>query len=230
MTHWVRVAVAALGIFAPFSLGAAPPDGGGDVRNVEAQGIALPPPATRSATSLEEALAARRSVREFAPVPLTRSQLSQLLWAAQGITGPGGQRTAPSAGALYPLELYVATADGLHQYVPDGHRLIRRISHDVRSALRRAALDQEAVGTAPAVFVIAAVQARTEVKYGSARSPRYLCMEAGHAAQNLLLEAAALGLGGVPVGAFDDERVWNALGLPADQRPLYLIPVGKARR
>ncbi len=230
MTHLVRVAAAGLLGLGPLAAPSAPPGGGGDVHKVEDEGMTLPRPATRGAVSLEEALAARRSVREFARVPLTRAQLSQLLWASQGVTGREGQRTAPSAGALYPVELYVATADGLHHYVPDGHRLVRRIAHDVRAALRTAALDQGAVSEAPAVFVIAAVQARTELKYGPARSPRYVGMEAGHAGQNLLLQATVLGLGAVPVGAFDDDRLREVLELPAGQRPLYLIPVGKARR
>ena len=191
--------------------------------------VQLPAPATRGRISVEEALAARRSVREFEPEPLDLRQLSQLLWSMQGITHPGGLRTAPSAGALYPLEVYVVTATGLHHYEPRGHRLSVRSDRDLRRALARAALGQECVARAPAVFVIAAVRARTEAKYGPARSPRYVDMEAGHSAQNLLLQATALGLGGVPVGAFEDDGVQAALGLPRDHRPLYLVPVGKPR-
>jgi len=195
----------------------------------ESQAIQLPPPATQGKMSLEEALAARRSVREFTREPLPTAVISQLLWAAQGITGRGGLRTAPSAGALYPLELYVATAEGLFHYERRGHRLLRAAEEDPRPALQYAALDQPSVGEAPAVFVITAVRARTEGKYGTARTPRYIHMEAGHAGQNLLLQATALGWAGVPVGAFDDERVRRALTLPQGEEPLYLIPVGKPR-
>jgi SagB-type dehydrogenase family enzyme len=179
--------------------------------------------------SLEEALARRRSVREFTRETLTERELSQLLWAAQGITHAEGLRTAPSAGALYPLELYVASAGGFYRYEPRRHRLVRLSDRDLRAAMRRAALDQEAVTQAPTVFVFAAVYERTSRKYGVARAARYVHMEVGHAAQNLLLEAAALGLGGVPIGAFDDEALHKALGLPADHRPLYLVPVGRPR-
>jgi SagB-type dehydrogenase family enzyme len=191
--------------------------------------IPLPPPRLKGAMSLEEALAARRSDRELSGEALSTAELSQLFWAAQGITGAGGFRTAPSAGALYPLELYVATAGGLFHYEPRGHRLLRLSTADPRPALRRAALDQAPVGEAPAVVVIAARVARTEAKYGPARSPRYVHLEAGHAAQNLLLMAVALGRAGVPVGAFDDARVRHTLSLPEGEGPLYLIPIGTVR-
>ncbi len=188
--------------------------------------IPLPTPALSGPMPLEEALARRRSVREFDTIPLTRAELGQLLWAAQGITDERGFRTAPSAGALYPLEIYAVTADGVFHYEPQGHRLSQVSAGDARQALQQAALDQTAVGRAPAVFVIAAVYERTARKYGAERSPRYVHLEAGHAAQNLLLEAVALGLGAVPIGAFDDREVQQVLGLPADHEPLYLIPTG----
>lgn len=187
----------------------------------------LPTPAAAGQMSLEAALAQRRSVREFNARPLTDAELGQLLWAAQGITDERGYRTAPSAGALYPLEIYVATGDGLFHYEVEQHALTVVDRADVRPALHQAALRQAAVGQAPAVFVIAAVYERTAVKYGAERSPRYVHLEAGHAAQNLLLQAVALELGAVPIGAFDDAAVQQALGLPAEQRPLYLIPVGQ---
>jgi SagB-type dehydrogenase family enzyme len=189
--------------------------------------VALPPPRLSGPMPLEEALANRRSVREFGEEPLATDQISQLLWAAQGLTDPSGLRTAPSAGALYPLEVYVATADGAFRYVPAEHALEEVTAEDRRAALWRAALRQDAVREAPAVFVLAAVYERTERKYGPTRTPRYVQLEAGHAAQNLLLQAVALGLGGVPIGAFDDAGVQAALGLPAEQKPLYLIPVGQ---
>jgi SagB-type dehydrogenase family enzyme len=194
----------------------------------------LPRPSLDGSMSLEEALARRRSVREFSGTPLTVAELGQLLWAAQGLTSSQaitspGYRTAPSAGALYPLEVYVVTAEGLYHYEPQGHQLRALSPEDRRLALYEAALRQEWVRQAPAVFVIAAIYERTAQKYGQERSPRYVHLEAGHAAQNLLLEAVALDLGAVPVGAFYDEKVQEVLGLPADHQPLYLIPVGHPR-
>jgi SagB-type dehydrogenase family enzyme len=187
----------------------------------------LTPPVTKGTKSLEEVLATRRSVRRFKTAPLTVEQIGQLCWAAQGITDrQRGFRTAPSAGALYPLELYVATAEGVDRYVPADHRLQRHQDGDTRPALRGAALGQPWVEQAPAVFVITAAVHRLERKYGE-RSARYAHIEAGHVGQNLLLQAVALGLGAVPVGAYNDEQVAQALQLPADQTPLYLIPVGQ---
>ncbi len=188
--------------------------------------IPLPSPALASAKSLEEVLAQRRSVRAFEDQPLTTAQLGQLLWAAQGITHDRGYRTAPSAGALYPLELYVATPEGVFHYDPGQHQLLSTSPDDARANLYQVALRQEPVRQAPAVFIVAAVFQRTAEKYGQERSPRYVHLEAGHAAQNLLLQAVALGLGAVPIGAFHDEDVQRVLGLPTDHEPLYLIPVG----
>jgi SagB-type dehydrogenase family enzyme len=194
-----------------------------------AETMQLPAPAKKGKMSLEETLARRRSVREFTREPLTEQELSELLWATQGITGPAGQRTAPSAGALYPLEIYVATASGFYHYEPHGHQLSRRSDRDPRPAIFRASLEQEAIREAAAVFVIAAVYERTAQKYGEARTPRYVHLEAGHAAQNLLLEAVSLGLGAVPIGAYYDAQIQKALSLPPDHEPLYLIPVGHPR-
>lgn len=191
--------------------------------------IPLPEPVLEGSVSLEEALVRRRSVREFRAEPLAPEELGQLLWAAQGITHERGFRTAPSAGALYPLEVYVATAEGVFHYEPRGHRLRVVLRNDARPALHGVALKQDAIRLAPAVFVVTAVYGRTAQKYGAERSPRYVHLEAGHAAQNLLLEAAALGLGAVPIGAFDDGGVQRVLGLPADHEPLYLIPVGHSK-
>jgi SagB-type dehydrogenase family enzyme len=176
--------------------------------------------------SLEDVLSKRRSVRTFTERRLSEDEILRLCWAAQGITHPAGLRTAPSAGALYPLELYVATAAGFFAYDPPHHRLLRRGDDDLRGAMQWAALSQEAVGSCPTVFVFAAVPARTATKYGS-RAQRYVQLEAGHAAQNLLLEAAAHGLGAVPIGDFDDARLREVLDLPADTDVLYLIPVGE---
>lgn len=191
------------------------------------QVIPLPTPVLKGELTLEEALAKRRSVRAFGGRPLALEELGQLLWAAQGITHPAGYRTAPSAGALYPLEVYVVTEAGAYHYDPLEHCLDLHRQGDLRPELYVAALEQESVLEAPAVFVIAAVYERTERKYGRERSPRYVHLEAGHAAQNLLLQAAALELGAVPIGAFGDAAVKEALSLPEDQQPLYLIPVGQ---
>ncbi len=190
----------------------------------------LPEPRAKGPLSLEEALRRRRSVRSFEATPLTQDQVSMLCWAAQGVTGERGlKRTAPSAGALYPLELYVATSTGFFHYHPDGHRLEKLNGEDLRPKAHENALRQGALWDAPAVFVVAAVYERTAKKYGARRSPRYVHLEAGHAAQNLLLQAVCLDLGAVPIGAFHDDQLQQALGLPADHRPLYLIPVGRPR-
>lgn len=185
----------------------------------------LPAPTMQGDVSLEETLAERRSVREFTEEQLTLEEISQLLWAAQGITAEWGGRTAPSAGALYPLEVYVVTPESLYHYLPEGHRVDLLATGDLRRALADAALGQTMVADAPAVVVVTAVFARTEGKYGD-RAARYVHLEAGHVAQNILLQAVAMDLGGVPVGAFSDPDVQQALNLPADHEPLYLIPVG----
>lgn len=190
--------------------------------------IALPSPALRGSVSLEEALAGRRSVREFTARSLTQAEIGQLLWAAQGVTSADGRRTAPSAGATYPLELYAVTANGVGLYLPAEHALAPVRSDDVRPNLARAALSQEFVAEAPLVVVVAALPERTEARYG-ARAERYVALEAGHAAQNLLLEATALGLVGVPVGSFDDATVASLLRLRDEEVPLYLLPIGHPR-
>jgi SagB-type dehydrogenase family enzyme len=193
------------------------------------QVIVLPTPQLKGTLTLEETLARRRSVREFKGEPLTLAELGQLLWAAQGVTNQYGFRTAPSAGALYPLEVYAVTHEGVYHYEPQGHWLTVHLAGDLRPALYEAALRQDPVLNAPVVFVITAVYGRTAAKYGAERSPRYVHLEAGHAAQNVLLQAVALNLGAVPIGAFYDERVREVLKLPSDQQPLYLIPVGRPR-
>jgi SagB-type dehydrogenase family enzyme len=187
--------------------------------------IPLPTPGQGGEVSLEEALTRRRSIRAFTEEGLTSEEISQLLWAGQGVTDPRGFRTAPSAGALYPLELYVATEEGAYHYLPSTHGLALLSEEDLRGRLWEAGLKQGALREAPAIIVIAAVYARTEGKYGS-RAERYVHLEAGHTAQNILLQATALDLGAVPIGAFYDEKVQEALALPKDHEPLYLIPVG----
>jgi len=188
----------------------------------------LPAPVLKGKMSLEEVLKKRESLRDFSSTPLTDAELSQLLWATQGKTRGWGGRTAPSAGALYPLEIYVVLPEGVFHYSPDEHRLARTAAGDLRGPLASAALDQACVREAPAAFVIAAVYERTAWKY-SGRAERYVKIEAGHAGQNLLLQATALGLGAVPVGAFHDDQVHRVLALPKNHEPLYLIPVGRKR-
>jgi SagB-type dehydrogenase family enzyme len=186
----------------------------------------LPPPDTTGGLGLSDALTLRRSIRDFTDDSLELTELSQLLWATQGVTTADGKRTAPSAGATYPLELYVMTDAGLHHYEPDQHRLVLLAEGDLRPELTAAALDQAPIATAAATFAFAAVYARTEDRYGD-RAERYVKLEAGHAAQNLLLQAVALDLGAVPIGAFKDNEVARVLQLPTDSDPLYLIAVGR---
>lgn len=194
------------------------PSDGGDT-------VSLPEPVPGD-TTLDEAIADRRSIREYTDEPLDLDAIGTLLWAAQGRTEEDGAgRAAPSAGGLYPLEVYVATAGGVVRYLPEGHRAIRLTDVDVREELYRAGLEQDAIRDAPAVFVITAVPSRTEARYRD-RAERYVLLEAGHAAQNLLLEVTALELGAVPIGAFDDSEITEILGLPEGEVPLYLIPVG----
>ena len=194
--------------------------------------IELPDPRRVSDTSIEEALSNRRSIREYSGDPLTLREVSQLLWAAQGITDPRGLRTAPSAGALYPLEVYVVAGDvvdlsaGVYKYDPHNHELLKVLADDNRAELAGAALNQAWVEEAAIDIVFTAVYERTTVKYGE-RGVRYVHIEAGHAAQNLCLQATAMDLGIVTVGAFHDEQVKEVLNLPDDERPLYIIPVGK---
>ena len=198
----------------------------------QAEVIKLPEPQYDSDVSLEQSLLERRSVRDYSGQPLTLQEISQLMWAAQGLTDPRGFRTAPSAGGLYPLELYIVVGDvedlaaGAYRYQPDGHQLVKTADGDKRAELAQAALEQEWVEEGAVDFVFTAVYERTTGKYGQ-RGIRYVHMEAGHAAQNLCLQATALGLGAVTIGAFYDKEVSQLLNLPADEEPLYVIPVGR---
>lgn len=197
--------------------------------------IPLPQPKMRGEMSVEEAIVRRRSVRTFRDEALTLPELSQVLFAAQGITEKTyGFRTAPSAGALYPLEVYAVVgkvegiAPGVYRYHPKEHAIERVIEGDKRVELFRSALHQEAIQEAPATLVFTAVYERTTRRYGE-RGIRYVHMEVGHAAQNVYLEAQALGLGTVAIGAFRDEEVARVLQLPRNEMPLYLLPVGKPK-
>ncbi|MET1160795.1 MAG: SagB/ThcOx family dehydrogenase [Thermoprotei archaeon] len=214
--------------------------GGDEIAVIGDEVIYLPLPRIRKEVlSVEEALAYRRSIRDYRDEPLTLEQLSQLLWAAYGITDPRrGFKTTPSAGATYPLEIYVVVKTkgvkinethylepGSYKYLPDEHALVLVKRGDLSRQLMRAALDQEWVGEAPVNIVIAAVFERTTGYYGQ-RGIRYVYMEVGHAGQNVYLEATALGLGCVVVGAFYDEEVRKIVGLDAGEEPMYIIPVG----
>lgn len=197
------------------------------------QQIVLPAPQTQGSMSVEEAMANRRSTRNFSADSLTLQEVSQILWAAQGITETRRNlRTAPSAGATYPLEVFLVSGNidglepGLYRYVPLEHSLHRKGSEDLRDRLYSQALNQSPVRHAPAVIIIAGIFKRTTNRYGS-RGEQYVYMEVGHAGQNVHLQAEAIGLGTVVVGAFNDKGVQQVLGLPGDVVPFYLMPVGR---
>lgn len=189
--------------------------------------IALPRPAITGLVSLEQALSQRRSGRAFRPDPLPVAAIGQLLWAGQGITSLDGKRAAPSAGALYPLELYAVTPAEVMHYLPQGHRAETRSVPDLRPELQAAAFGQQWVGAAPVIVVVAAAPGRTRRKYGT-RAEAFVDREAGHAAQNILLQATVRGLAAVPVGSLDPSRAAQALALLPDQTVRYFIPVGLA--
>jgi SagB-type dehydrogenase family enzyme len=183
-------------------------------------------PRQRGEMSVKDAIRARRSVRDFEPTKVPRPVVRRLCWAAQGIThAASGLRASPSAGALYPMTVYVADAQGVAEYKPRTQTLHPIMTGDVRSALQAAALDQSCVGDAPLCLVFTMDVKRCARKYGE-WAERYCFMEAGHMAQNVLLQATALGLGGVPVGAFHEDEVTEILQLPANREPVYLLPVG----
>jgi SagB-type dehydrogenase family enzyme len=199
--------------------------------------VELPKAAIEGEMSVEEAIAGRRSRREFTDEALTLAQVAQLLWCAQGTTDErSSKRAAPSAGATYPLEVFIAVGkggveelkQGVYRYVPSAHALVQTGGADVRARVAAAALNQTFVAEAPVVVLIAADYRRTTQRYGE-RGIRYVHMEVGHAGQNVYLQAEALGLGTVSVGAFDDRAIAGVLGLPGDLRPLYLMPVGHVR-
>ena len=197
--------------------------------------VKLPKPILTGETSLEQLLVQRRSIRDYPDTALTLAEIGQCLWAAQGITHSQGFRTAPSAGALYPLELYVVAgrvedlAKGVYHYEPGHHQLVKTGDDDVRGALTRAALSQPWVKDASAVIVFTAVYERTTKKYGK-RGRRYVHIEVGHAAQNLFLQSDALGLATVVVGAFDDDAIARVLNIPADLQPMLLMPIGRKQK
>ncbi len=202
-------------------------------KSLKQEAIKLPQPNFKSSTSVEEAMLKRRSVRYFSDKSLTLTEISQLLWSAQGITDTeDGLRTAPSAGALYPLEVYVVAGKvenleaGIYKYKPQTHELIKIADGDKRTELYNAALQQSSIQTAPANLVFSAVYERTSWKYRE-RAERYVHIEIGHAAQNVCLQAVSLGLGTVAIGAFYDDKVKKVIQLPRNEEPLYIMPVGR---
>jgi len=199
----------------------------------------LPSPETDGNISIEKTLANRRSHRNFQDKAISADQLSQILWAAYGITTPipehpnlrGGLRTAPSAGARYPLEIYAIIGNvegiesGVYRYISEGHKIIRTIGKDVRNELYKAALEQGMVRETPALVFYSAIFNRTIGQYEE-RGRSYVYIELGHSAQNIHLQAEALRLGTCAIGAFTDGMVRQVLKLPANEEPLYLIPIG----
>ena len=205
------------------------------ISNFESEYIKLPSPRYDGEISVEKALKERRSIRSYKDDPLTLSEISQLLWAAQGVTDTVSGyylRTAPSAGALYPLELYVMTGNvddlppGIYKYDPFQHELAQTMKEDKRIDLFNAALKQSCIKNAPASILIACVYRRMTNKYGE-RANRYALIEVGHAAQNIYLQAFSLKIGAVFIGAFYDEKVKMIMNMPDDEDPLCIMPIGK---
>ena len=194
--------------------------------------IDLPEPVTDGQMSLEEALTLRRSIRSYTEEPLNVSEVSQLLWSAQGITNERGFRTAPSAGATFPLEMFLVVSNvdglkkGLYHYHPEGHQLEFMREADLAEPLYRASLSQSMIIDGGIVLVFGAVFERTTQRYGE-RGIRYVHNEIGHASQNVHLQAASLDLGTVVIGAYDDDEVEAILRLGDQYRVLYMMPVGK---
>ncbi len=193
--------------------------------------ITLPQPKFDGKISLELAINARTSIRSYTTEPINLGQLSQVVWAAQGMSSQSQRHTVPSAGAIYPLELYVVSGNvqdlvaGIYHYLPREHCLKMMVSGDKRRELAAAALNQGSIKQGAATLVISAIYERMAVRYGQ-RARRYVDMEVGHAGQNIYLQATALRLGTVAIGAFHDELVQRILGLHQDEVPLYIMPIG----
>jgi len=197
--------------------------------------LTLPEPRLAGKVTVEGALRERRSIRRFASQSLTLEEIGQLLWSVQGVTGTGGERTTPSAGGLYPLQIYLVAARvdglevGIYRYRPDKHDLEPVAEGDVRVKLAAASHGVEWVDSAPAVLAIGGVVEKTAIKYG-ARARRYVYMEVGCAAENVYLQAQSLGLGAVLVGAFDDHEVAAIVQLREAEEAMAIMPVGRLRQ
>lgn len=200
----------------------------------------LPSPKTDGTISVERALAKRRSQRKFVDKAISAEDLSQVLWAAYGITQPmpdwpalrGGLRAAPSAGALYPFEIYVLVTKvngieaGVYKYISEEHKLVRTINKDLRSEFAAAALGQAHIKEAPVNILYSAIYSRMTGKYGNRGRDRYVCIDLGHSAQNIYMQAEALNLGTCAIGAFSDDKIAEILQLPEEEVPLYIMPLG----
>ncbi|MCX7957694.1 MAG: SagB/ThcOx family dehydrogenase [Deltaproteobacteria bacterium] len=204
-------------------------------REMEEKNIKLPQYKTTGKISVEETLKKRRSVRKFTDASISIEEISQLLWAAYGFTASDGRKTTPSAGATYPLEIYIAVrkADklkpGLYRYLPESHSLKFIKEGDILSQVSETTYQPEMCKSAPVHIIITAVIERTTSVYGQ-RGIRYIHMEAGHSAQNISLQGVALNIGSVLVGAFEDEKLSRVLEAGKDEIPLYIIPVGKTEK
>lgn len=195
--------------------------------------IQLPSPQYKSTTSLEEAILKRRSIRDYRKESLSLKEVSQILWSAQGITDEAsGLRSSPSAGATFPLEVYLAVSNvkdlnaGLYKYNPFNNTLKLLAEGDKRFDIANAALKQGSIEKSAAIVILTAVYERTSVRYGN-RTERYVNMEIGHAGQNIYLQAVSLGLGTVMIGAFNDEALKKVLSFPDNEFPLAIYPLGK---
>lgn len=211
------------------------------LKHNESEIITLPEPFKASEYSIEEALLNRRSIRDYLTDPLTIQEVSQILWAAYGVNKPipdaprlrGGLKTAPSAGATYPLEIYLVCgnvtnlAKGVYKYKPEDHSLLKILEADIRQELYLAALQQPWVLEAPASLVYSAVFSRTTDIYGSRGRERYVCMDLGHSAENVYLQAGSLHIGTVAIGAFSDLKVKLLVNMTQEEEPLYIMPLGK---
>lgn len=190
--------------------------------------VTLPEPRLESAVSLEETLFNRRSIRQYTDSPLTTNDVSQLLWAAQGITDDEGRRTAPSAMAIYPLHLFLVAGDvkslvpGSYLYSPAGHELVQIEPGDMREAL---GMSINNIEKSPVYIIVAADMKKMTDKAGDG-TERFVYLEAGHAAQNICLQATALGLSTVTVAGFHAEQVKNVTGMPENLEIIYVMPVG----
>jgi len=200
------------------------------------QEIKLPSPRLKGEISVEEALYKRRSIRNFKDKELTLEEISQLLWAAYGTTLVKYGihfKTAPSAGALYPLEIYLSVnkgnnvlKPGLYKYSSEKHSLKEIISRNITKELSQAAYQESMILEAPITIIITAIYEKTERRYGSRGRERYVCLDAGHVGQNIYLQAVALNLATCAIGAFDDNKVIQTLNLPKNETPLYIFPIG----
>lgn len=204
--------------------------------NMSSQEIILPQPVLKGTMSVEEALHKRRSIRSFSNKPLTIEQIAQLLWATYGVTSNYGNvyfKTAPSAGATYPLEIYLLVntptkelKEGLYKYNPVKHSVNLIKTGNIKTELSKAAYNENMIEEAPICIIITAIYSRTTRRYGERGRDRYVCMDAGHAGQNIYLQATALGLSTCAIGAFDDDIVAKVLNLPPEETPLYVFPIG----